>query len=53
MECAGRGLSFWSYQMAQDLFVTLCCLDMVDIRTETMLIKNGFSEPGKATIAEA
>lgn len=23
MECAGRALSFWSYQMTQDLFVTL------------------------------
>lgn len=23
MECAGRGLSFWSYQMVQDLFVAL------------------------------
>lgn len=29
MECAGRALSFWSYQVTQDLFVTLllsgCC----------------------------
>lgn len=24
MECAGRALSFWSYQMTQDLFVTPC-----------------------------
>lgn len=24
MECAGRALSFWSYQMTQDLFVTSC-----------------------------
>lgn len=23
MECAGRALSFWSYQMTQDLFVPL------------------------------
>lgn len=23
MECAGRALSFWSYQMVQDLFVAL------------------------------
>lgn len=22
MECAGRALSFWSYQMTQDLFVS-------------------------------
>lgn len=22
MECAGRALSFWSYQLTQDLFVT-------------------------------
>lgn len=52
MECAGRGLSFWSYQMAQDLFVTPRCPDVVDIRTRTILIKNGFPGPGKATIAE-
>lgn len=52
MECAGRGLSFWSYQMAQELFVTLCFPDVVVIQTRTMLISNGPSEPGRITIPE-
>lgn len=32
MECAGRALSFWSYQMTQDLFVPLL---QISIRTTT------------------
>lgn len=53
MECAGRGLSFWSYQMAQVLCVTLHCPDMVDVRKMgTILINNDFSGPGKATAAK-
>lgn len=47
MECAGRALSFWSYQMTQDLFVYLCSGESPKAGTNILAI----SEYGKATVA--
>lgn len=49
MECAGRALSFWSYQMTQDLSVILflggCPFWHAD--------EHDFPGPGRATVAKS
>lgn len=54
MECAGRGLSFWSYQMVQDLFVTPpSSTSSTDICPGIKLTNMAFLEPGRVTVAES
>lgn len=52
MECAGRGLSFWSYQMVQDLFVTLPPRPG-GLPSGTYTDRHGLSGPGRATVAKS
>lgn len=47
MECAGRGLSFWSYQMVQDLCVTLNLVDLEVVRLGLMLTNTAAQNLGK------
>lgn len=50
MECAGRALSFWSYQMTQDLFVILRPGDSCSSWQHAD--KHDRPGPGRATVAK-
>lgn len=53
MECAGRGLSFWSYQMVQDLFVAPPYGPPVDICPGGQADKHELLAPGKVIVVKS
>lgn len=51
MECAGRALSFWSYQMTQDMFVSSLCW-LVANRSGDVLTSMVFQILGKPPVQD-